>query len=328
VTRLRRASLFFLVATLAHAQLAAADGARTQTLTAGQAQLKERQAALQRQVTRPRKVATQATLTGLKGRGAQAQKLSFPGDDGGAERLLLRVPGRGTSWGTRANEAVGMLASQLGEPHWVPAGIDVEATTFHGINGVLSDTGRKAQSDKGHLMVVEFVGSGFKDGEEAPVAWLRAVPEAARVKAAVIDALSIARDRKLANVMVNESGDLRLIDHDITFGQKSEKGPHFASSFWKGQAIGYTSRQARFEDLPASVQKVVRAIAEEDDLDALRKVFPISRQDRLPWMRNMAKAIVQHGLDAAVKAVVDESTQKGFTHVDDTPNAVTLRNGR
>lgn len=290
----------------------------------GANELESRKVALANRAAIPRTMPQAVTLQAMKGKGASAMKLSFVDASGRKSQMLLRVPGRGTRWGTRANDTVARLAAQLGEPGWVPAGILADAGTFAGVAGVGGDPGKKHAEDVGKIMVTEFVDRGFKDGEDAPIAWLQKIPEHKRLKAAVLDVLSRARDRKLANVMVNEEGELRLIDHDVTFGMKEEKGPHFPSAFWKGQSLGYTSKQARFEDLPDDVRKVVQAIAEAHDVKSLAQTYPLGRDSSLEVLRTMAAAIMKDGLDAAVTGIVTETQQRGFYRADDTPNAARL----
>jgi hypothetical protein len=319
------ALIAFGFAALAPAQAAPLSASeRAQIFAHGREQLDARKATLKEQLAVPRSQPGQVKLTRFKGKGAGATRLSFDGSEG-RQRLVLRVPGRGTGWGARANDAFSMLAAQLGHPEWVPASVVAEPNAFAGVEGVPTDTGKKSQSDVGKVMVVEYIKDGFKDGEDAPVEWLKNVPEQSRLRAAVIDLLGLSRDRKLANVMVNEQGDMRLIDHDVTFGMKSEKAPHYASSFWKGEALAYQSDQRSFDDLPTDVRRLVQAIAEEQDLDALKKVYPLSRSERLPKLQAMARSIMERGLDGAVAHVVANSTRKGFTRIDDVANATALR---
>lgn len=308
----------------AHAAPLSAE-ARRQVLQQGSAQLDARKSSLrERAAVSPAQAAT-VEVTRMKGKGAQAMKLSYADARGHKTRLLLRVPGRGTTWGARANDTVALLAAQLGEPQWVPAGFVAEPGTFAGIAGLVHDVGRKEASDVGKIMVTEFV-KGFRDGEDAPVEWLSKTPETTRLKAAVLDVLTLARDRKLANVMVDDKGEVRLIDHDVTFGMKEEKGPHFASTFWKGQALGYRSKQARFEDLPDDVRTLVQAIAEEDP-SALQQTYALGKPERVELVQRLAKEIVQNGLDAASARIVSEAAQRQFVRADDTPNAARLLNG-
>ena len=297
--------------------------ARREILSADTAQLEARKADLQSRARIPVTNPSSVEIEPLKGKGAKASRLRFVDARGKKSTLLLRAPGRGASWGAAANETMGRLAALIGKPAWVPAAILVEPNTF-GDLPVPRDTGRKDPKDIGKTMVMEYLPGSFKDGEDAPLDWLRNIKDRDRVKAALLDVLALSRDRKLTNVMANEEHELGLIDHDVTFGMKAEKGPHFPSAFWKGQSLGYRSKQARFEDLPTDTQPIVQAIAEESDLEVLGQAFPLARTEKLEELRRMARAIVAHGLDGAVERIIADSTAKGFIRADDTANAARL----
>jgi hypothetical protein len=115
------------------------------------------------------------------------------------------------------------------------------------------------------------------------------------------------RDRKLANLMVNSKGRVRLIDPDSTFVSRSN-GPAYRSQFFAGMKVGYQSRQAKLSDLPPAAQALVTSLADAPVEDVAR-AYAVNPEEA-GVMQKHARNIRDHGLTAAVETYVSTLTLK------------------
>jgi len=229
------------------------------------------------------KVASWERLGGVKARTTRV----FGKDD---TSVIYRQPSRGLGKGMRSNRAMQVLATELGDPHMVPAAVTLKLSKA---------LGEFAAGEQIMVMVDE--SNGFRGADEAPAEWLEAISEESRLIAATIDLLVQYRDRKLANLLVNDRGDVRLIDPDSTFVSKSGK-PAYRSQFFAGMRVGYRSRQAKLSDLPRQVQALVVSLADAKVADIMDD-YGVDEEEAGVILTH-ARGIRDLGLTAAAEAYV------------------------
>jgi len=233
-------------------------------------------------------------IKALGGKSAAVLEIKGEQDD----RFIVRRPRRGIEHGLRVSIAQHRLAAQLDAVEMIPAAIVAKTAAQ-------LDANTPAGAD---VMVVAHAGKQYVGGDTAAPAVIAHIPERQRVVAAIIDLLAEQQDRKSANILVERTGkSMMLIDPDKTFGQRH--GAKYRSQVFHGGKMGFSSAQARFEDLDPDLQGVVDAIARAP-LPELESIYGL-QQAEAKVMSDRAKRIRQVGLRAAIDEYV---TSLGALH--------------
>jgi hypothetical protein len=215
------------------------------------------------------------------------------GKDG--ETAILR---RHRSRAMRASHVTRLLAAEAGHEELVPASIEKQMPRTL---DVTSKSGDRVFEQGRQVMVMEDLAPHFKPGNEAPQTWRDRIPEATRLTAAILDLLTQQRDRKLANMMVDREGHVRLIDPDNTFVSQQNR-PAYRSQFFRGGLVAYESKQESLADLPERLQEVVRDLANAP-LRELEKELRLPT-DEAAIVQYHAKNIIDRGLTWAADEYV------------------------
>jgi hypothetical protein len=161
------------------------------------------------------------------------------------QALIIRRPPRVTR-SVRLHNALFKLAEQLGRGEMVP--LATEMTTLPEQTGVPGNFA---------VMITEHAGPAFVAANHLPAEWQARIPEPTRVLAALLDYLSRQQDRMRKNLMIDESGEIRLIDHDYSLGHNNPfTSLRVTSLFHPGRTLSYRSRQDSFDDLPAEAREL------------------------------------------------------------------------
>jgi hypothetical protein len=180
--------------------------------------------------------------------GGQVASVLFAKEAESKVDVVIRQP-HDTTEAVRLHHASAKLAAELGQDSLLePAARVIPRADQQGL------------ARPGHsVMVTRRAAAGFRSAGEAPREWLARISEDQRLVGAFVDALSNQRDRAPKNLLINEHGQLRLIDQDSTFG----RGPYWnqLTVFYPGNALGYASRQDSIDDLPIALRARVEKIA-------------------------------------------------------------------
>lgn len=134
---------------------------------------------------------------------------------------------------------------------------------------------------------------------EAPATTLAKISERTRLAGAVTDFLHRNSDRHANNVLVNEDGQITLIDHDRAHGHVPTKAYDQAKSiFFPTGHIGYAVPQKAFVDLPPEMRAHVQEVAAASAADIVR-LFGLTPEEA-GAMRARAQSLAANGLDAAL----------------------------
>jgi hypothetical protein len=212
------------------------------------------------------------------------------------DSVIFRQPSRGLNKGLRSNRVMQILTTELGDPHMVPPAVK------HTVGKAVGEFSAGEE-----IMVMGDEKDGFRGADEVPQDWLDAIGEETRLIAATVDLLVQYRDRKMANLMVNSKGRVRLIDPDSTFVSRSN-GAAYRSQFFPGMKVGYRSRQAKLSDLPPAAQTLVTTLA-DSRLEDVARSYAVDEEEA-GVMQKHARAIRDHGLTAAVEGYVSTLTLK------------------
>ena len=223
----------------------------------------------------------------LGGKSAGARQVI--GDKGS---LVVRLRSKPEKF-VRANRTLQLLAAQLGQPEMVPSAVTL-GIDMKGFTPAKGEGG-------GDVMVMSFIGEPFQQGHKASSSRLGKITEETRVVGAVIDLLTQQRDRKMANLLVDKTGNVRLIDPDRVFKAKTEKEA-YRSQFFAGGHVGYKGRQDSLSDLPPKAQQLIKDLASAKPADI--KEFYGVNDDEAEVMQTQARAIQKLGLTGASEQYV------------------------
>jgi hypothetical protein len=202
--------------------------------------------------------------------------------------LVLRAP-QEADRKVMKNAALHILATQLGMSELVPRGANTELT--------IPNVPMRA-------MAMEYAGDEFEAGDVAPEKWRERVSDRVKLVAATMDVIAEHRDRKMANLMLNEHGQVRLVDPDTTFGQGATRRM-FISNFFPGRRLSFDAeRYRKFDDLPSEIREVVQFIAESSS-EELQAFYGLEGK-HVERMKKRAQRIIDVGLTEAVRELSAE----------------------
>ena len=174
-----------------------------------------------------------------------------------------------------------------------------------------------------HVMLTAHAGAGFLAMNKAPEAWTAKVSESKRIVGALLDLITRQTDRKPNNLLINEEGDLRLIDHDLALGHTN--GWLHRSMFYPGGVLGYRSKQETLADLPHEGRALITklaALSRPQLARAYKITFPEAAE-----LHAQVKRVRDFGLSRAIEMARTEGQRPHFLypghHVAANPGYVT-----
>jgi hypothetical protein len=161
----------------------------------------------------------------------------------------------------------------------------------------------------GERMVTKFA-SGFVAAIDAPRAWRARIPERLRVISAVLDVLNDHTDRSIRNIIVNQSGDVRLIDNDAAHGWRDRVGQGVRSAFFPGEPLAFRSPQRYSSQLPRPAADLVGRICGLTPSQISARYGYTIQEAR--GVRARAISIRDHGLARAIEMTAGHRRSPGL----------------
>jgi hypothetical protein len=136
----------------------------------------------------------------------------------------------------------------------------------------------------------------FRPANQQPArSWLDHIPDQTRMVGALLDFLTGQQDRISKNILVNSSGEVRLIDHDFSFGHDNPFGYKRSRFFYRGKT-GYTGNPAA--GLPPSALLLVQQLAAMPP-ETISGLYGLTPEEAV-FLRGRAALVERFGLTGAI----------------------------